>query len=718
MRKKIHNGSSDEESSFIFSSDEREDNAWSDGDYLPPSSDDDDDGDDDENETAASTTKPTPSSRNPRRAPVPKVVTPEETYIKLKTNKRKRNDNNRKNKASAPKAKRKLDFDDSDNSEGSLHGDSKETNADDESFVVVASRSPKIRKIIRDDDIYDGLYDTDDDDEEEEDSKPPTKRAAKEASLRDTDDEEEDFKPRARRTANKASLNDTDEEEADSKPMAKRAVIDLSLSDSDEEEGDSKPPAKVGGKYALRESTRTIKRARRPTIYDEDSDQDSIDEDDSSPLDEQEEERLGKIHQRNDKYQEAEWARENEFKKRFFGQRKTRRDPIEGQPLHTRGFYCCPICYVEAYRRIQFPTSHGDDDSVRDEHDDDKDIETIDFEYGPIEILESLDGGSMKQASAVCFLKLSELKKQHIRVDHGVDVKSDIVKNDLFMRFHTSKGDGLVQRFRNRNHTMTGLGFMSRYWDTHNKKQAKELYEHMKRDRGDAQQFISIFSLRARRIWETLRQAYSRGDIGDSNSDDSVEDDVSKDGDIEDHLNHDLLDREEEQDKEDEAEMKAYVEELERRCKDKSEDEVGDSEEDSDDEEENREVEDKNEEDARLYARGSARHNGDGNGEEDEDEEDDRDFDDDSGDSAQHDDDGSGHDEGNFENGADPAEAENRDGAEGQDPGDTLMAFGKYSDRTYRDVLTYEPYYVDWCMGLSSPSWQMQHFLDYVRHFR
>ena len=163
LRKKIHNGSSDEESSFIFSSDEREDNAWSDGDYLPPSSDDDDDGDDDENETAASTTKPTPSSRNPRRAPVPKVVTPEETYIKLKTNKRKRNDNNRKNKASAPKAKRKLDFDDSDNSEGSLHGDSKETNADDESFVVVASRSPKIRKIIRDDDIYDGLYDTDDD---------------------------------------------------------------------------------------------------------------------------------------------------------------------------------------------------------------------------------------------------------------------------------------------------------------------------------------------------------------------------------------------------------------------------------------------------------------------------------------------------------------------------------------------------------------------------
>lgn len=87
----------------------------------------------------------------------------------------------------------------------------------------------------------------------------------------------------------------------------------------------------------------------------------------------------------------------------------------------------------------------------------------------------------------------------------------------------------------------------------------------MKRGTGDAQQFITTFSLRARRIWEALRQAYSHEDSGDdSSSDDGFDEDVSEDeAGIEDHLNHDLLDREVEQDEDEEAEMREYVEDLE-----------------------------------------------------------------------------------------------------------------------------------------------------------
>ncbi|KAL7469988.1 hypothetical protein ACHAXS_010227, partial [Conticribra weissflogii] len=98
--------------------------------------------------------------------------------------------------------------------------------------------------------------------------------------------------------------------------------------------------------------------------------------------------------------------------------------------------YCCPLCYIEADRRLG---NHGDEemeaDDDSDEEGDDTAVDRFSFIDDPLTILESLDS-TFKTASSFCFRLLSGVKS-HLKNVHGVQI-SEISGNDLFKRFQVS----------------------------------------------------------------------------------------------------------------------------------------------------------------------------------------------------------------------------------------------------------------------------------------
>jgi len=99
--------------------------------------------------------------------------------------------------------------------------------------------------------------------------------------------------------------------------------------------------------------------------------------------------------------------------------------------------YCCPLCYIEAYRRVYLDGKSEDEDSDEDEDDGRDSDENNDlgaFSMDPMTILSELDGDEeFRSASAFCFQKL-HLVKRHLRDVHGVDT-SALDGNELFHRF-------------------------------------------------------------------------------------------------------------------------------------------------------------------------------------------------------------------------------------------------------------------------------------------
>lgn len=95
--------------------------------------------------------------------------------------------------------------------------------------------------------------------------------------------------------------------------------------------------------------------------------------------------------------------------------------------------YCCPLCYIEAYRYLMNPNESGDDDEESEEEKDDDDGDIYVFSHDPMSILGSLDDDKFHLASTFCFTKIAQVKK-HLRDAHHIDT-SVLDGNGLFTRF-------------------------------------------------------------------------------------------------------------------------------------------------------------------------------------------------------------------------------------------------------------------------------------------
>mmetsp|Transcript_21168 Transcript_21168/g.32681 ORF Transcript_21168/g.32681 Transcript_21168/m.32681 type:complete len:735 (-) Transcript_21168:57-2261(-) len=174
--------------------------------------------------------------------------------------------------------------------------------------------------------------------------------------------------------------------------------------------------------------------------------------------------------------------------------------------------YCCPLCYIEADRRLGYQDDDEmvEDDESGDEQADDSQVDRFAFVDDPLTILGNLDSEAFEVAATFCFRLLSGLKK-HLKVVHGVNL-ADIEGNDLFKRFQVRAGDGLLQRWLQKNlRRNTVQGDMMRYWNSGENQSFLLLLSQI--DRSDPE-YSSDFSLsfpnRARKVWNQVSAPYMK----------------------------------------------------------------------------------------------------------------------------------------------------------------------------------------------------------------
>jgi len=194
--------------------------------------------------------------------------------------------------------------------------------------------------------------------------------------------------------------------------------------------------------------------------------------------------------------------------------------------------YCCPLCYIEADRRLG---NHGDEemeaDDDSDEEGDDTAVDRFSFIDDPLTILESLDS-TFKTASSFCFRLLSGVKS-HLKNLHGVNI-SEISGNDLYKRFQIRASDGLLQRFLRKNlGRNTVQGDMMRYWLGGENQAFVQLLSMLERRERQGEgsgelgsDFSRSFPNRARRVWKEVSSPYLKAEddlddfLADGNEDD------------------------------------------------------------------------------------------------------------------------------------------------------------------------------------------------------
>lgn len=218
--------------------------------------------------------------------------------------------------------------------------------------------------------------------------------------------------------------------------------------------------------------------------------------------------------------------------------------------------YCCPLCYVEAHRRLGTGADPDDDSDASTNgaraSSGQENIELEDFRFDPMTVLGGLDGEDFVIASNFCFRKVSQVKK-HIRDDHHCATKN-VEGNDLYQRFQIRAADGLLQRWLNKHEkksfhlTVRSAGAMNSYWyQGHNASfiYLRDRVEAVQRfredpgneddnnvDGGDRQksaEYFDSFERRGRRIWATLSAPYEKEDpsaINDFIADDDEEEEV------------------------------------------------------------------------------------------------------------------------------------------------------------------------------------------------
>ena len=174
--------------------------------------------------------------------------------------------------------------------------------------------------------------------------------------------------------------------------------------------------------------------------------------------------------------------------------------------------YCCPLCYIEADRRLGY---QDDDEMVEDdesggEQRDDSQVDRFAFVDDPLTILGNLDQEAFEVAATFCFRLLSGLKK-HLKVVHGVNL-SDIEGNDLFKRFQVRAGDGLLQRWLQKNlRRNTVQGDMMRYWNSGENQSFLLLLSQIdKIDPEYSSDFSLSFPNRARKVWNQVSAPYQK----------------------------------------------------------------------------------------------------------------------------------------------------------------------------------------------------------------
>ena len=110
--------------------------------------------------------------------------------------------------------------------------------------------------------------------------------------------------------------------------------------------------------------------------------------------------------------------------------------------MGSQDVYCCPVCYIEADRRLG---NMGDEEIAEDDPSDDVDnantehVDRFSFLDDPLTILGHLDHQTFEIASTFCFRLLSGVKN-HLKAVHGVNLK-EVEGNDLFKRFQVSYSD-------------------------------------------------------------------------------------------------------------------------------------------------------------------------------------------------------------------------------------------------------------------------------------
>ena len=110
---------------------------------------------------------------------------------------------------------------------------------------------------------------------------------------------------------------------------------------------------------------------------------------------------------------------------------------VVGYDMESKDLYCCPICYIEAYRKQGNIVGVNDDDDAiyqSDESDSDSDEEDLVlFKDDPMTIL---NNAGLQKASTFCFVKLRDVKR-HVKDVHGFE-PSIMRGNALFHGFRVS----------------------------------------------------------------------------------------------------------------------------------------------------------------------------------------------------------------------------------------------------------------------------------------
>ncbi|KAL3761315.1 hypothetical protein ACHAWU_010228 [Discostella pseudostelligera] len=245
---------------------------------------------------------------------------------------------------------------------------------------------------------------------------------------------------------------------------------------------------------------------------------------------------------------------------------KSGKDIVEWSLSNGGDVYCCPLCYIEADRRLTKvgaaaarddecdydeakATEKGAATHANDVDDDDSSNvseECFAFSYDPMTVLGSIDSEQFEVASTFCFKKCSAVKA-HLEDVHHVNPK-DVSGNDLFHRFQIRASGGLLQSWLTKSLGRTTLqGDMKRFWIEGNAESFRLLISHiyMRRAKANESQsanydideygdFSRSFPNRARRIWEEIRLPYTQshrctsGFIAEAGEEESADEDVCR----------------------------------------------------------------------------------------------------------------------------------------------------------------------------------------------
>lgn len=213
--------------------------------------------------------------------------------------------------------------------------------------------------------------------------------------------------------------------------------------------------------------------------------------------------------------------------------------------------YCCPICYVEASRRLKLLQkgyildeaeldTDDDADGDDDKHEDERE-ELLKFTNDPITTLTGIDS-DFNVAATFCFRKVSQVK-DHLKQVHGIDCTT-LDGNILFRRYQIRQADGLLQQWLTKGKSGRAHPSQMRiYWNKGYSLDFLYLLHLVDNNGGidqdvpesileTAREFSTSFPRRALKIWAEVSGPYLKAGYAEQDDDFIVhhEDEESYDG--------------------------------------------------------------------------------------------------------------------------------------------------------------------------------------------